>query len=279
MSNPLFLQNSIFSNKFKKSIGSKYNEFADDFFCNWVYHIYLSEQETTIAYPEILDNIKKGTYQKFLANIGSKENLAIHQYFEKMIEDENDHAIIFNQLLHNNFNIIVTENEIQKLIDNVDYKFATSDLIKLLIDYYIGECYAWTGFYFIYKQTTDPDVKKLFHRLVVDETHHNNNIYKFLKIIKNNANFNNEFFVSNTKRLRFFGLQFVKDRLNLPDTNTKKDQWWNNLIYNYQWHWDFNRIFLKKCYQLYQLFNPEVTFEDFFNLINKNELDWLSCKN
>jgi hypothetical protein len=47
------------------------------------------------------------------------------------------------------------------------------------------------------------------------------------------------------------------------------------LVYNHSWHHEFNKIFLKKCFQLYKLFYSEMTFDEFFTMINKNELDWL----
>lgn len=278
LTNPFYLTKSIFSKKFEKILGPAYDQFVEEFYCRWLYDMQIGEFETTIVYPMILDNLKTEKYNNILKNISNSDKLLIYQYFIKMIIDENNHTNLVDNLLSDIYNTKISAETTARIVQDAQTLVDSTNLVSLLIKYYVGECYLWTGFYLFYKQTNNAEIKKIFHTLVVDESHHNNNIYKFFKLIRNDIKFNNDEFISKVHNFKHLGFSFVTEKCKLPNTNTKKDRWWNELIYNHHWHHNFNKIFLKKCFQLYELFNPEVTFEDFFALMNKNELDWLPFK-
>jgi rubrerythrin len=275
LQNPFFLKESIFSNRFKQVLNSSYNEFVEEFFYDWICFALKGEFETTIAYPKILHNLKSGKYNSIIKNLNPDNKQRLYQYFDNMIVDEQNHTNFIDKLLLDTYNKSVSKKTLNLIAHDTKKLIENSNLISLLIRYYVGECYLWTGFYLIYRQTENPEIKKLFHKLVVDESHHNNNIYKFFKLIKNNIDLDSTEFIKNTSNLKYFGISYTVKKLGLSNTNTKKDKWWNELVYNYEWQHNFNEIFLKKCFQLYEVLYPETTFKDFFESINKNELDWI----
>jgi hypothetical protein len=273
--NPFCLTQSIFSDRCKKFLNVSYDSFVEEFFYDWICFAQTGEFETTIAYPEILHNIKTGKYNDIIKNLDTNSKLVLYQYFDRMIIDENNHSDFINSFVHSIYNKTIPVETLHLIERDTKQLIATATLDSLLTRYYIGECYLWTGFYLIYKQTDNSDIKKLFHKLLVDESHHNNNIYKFFKKIKHNIRLDNIEFINNTSNLKYFGHPFVVKKLGLFSDNSKKAKWWNELVYNHSWHHEFNKIFLKKCFQLYKLFYSEMTFDEFFTMINKNELDWL----
>jgi len=260
----------IFSDRAIKSLGNKYYQFENEFISNWLYNTYLGEYETTLAYPKLRSNFEQNYYQNFNLTIESKK--IISQYFDRMIHDETVHAQLLLNLIKSNFNINVLQHDIIKTEKQTFDRLRDNNLTQLLTKYYVGECYLWTGFYLTYKNCQDAETAKIFHRLVVDESHHNNNILKIYKKLQTSICFDNNNFLSEVKDLRYFELWYVKKFLNLPEETSKKSQWWLKLIYEHEWQQKFNLIFLKKTFKLYELFNPDSDLDNYCKIINKDVL-------
>jgi len=263
----------IFSNLLEQSLQQKYENFSFDFLSDWIYSTYLGEYETTIAYPKILDHFQTNFYNQQIC-LNEEERCQIAKYLNRMIEDENEHTLLLQQFLKQNFNKDVAYNTIEEIEKNTITLVDNTNLSDLLVRYYVGECYLWTSFYLIYRNIENIKLKNLFHQLVVDESHHNNNIYKIYKKLKNQIRFDQDNYLTEVTNLRYFGLKFVKNQFNLGDENSKKSQWWLKLIYSHQWQQRFNLIFLKKTYKLYELFYSDSNFDDYTKIINKNESSW-----
>lgn len=263
----------IFSNLLEQSLQQKYENFSFDFLSDWIYSTYLGEYETTIAYPKILDNFQTNFYNQQIC-LNEEERCQVAKYLNRMIEDENEHTFLLQQFLKQNFNKDVAYNTIEEIEKNTITLVDNTNLSDLLVRYYVGECYLWTSFYLIYRNIENIKLKNLFHQLVVDESHHNNNIYKIYKKLKNQIKFDQDHYLTEVTNLRYFGLKFVKNQFNLGDENSKKSQWWLKLIYNHQWQQKFNLIFLKKTYKLYELFYSDSNFDNYTKIINKNESSW-----
>jgi rubrerythrin len=260
----------IFSNRAINSLGNKYDQFENEFICNWLYNTYLGEYETTLAYPTLRSNFEQNYYQNL--NLTDESEKLICQYFDRMIHDETVHAQLLLDLLKNNFNKDVLQHDLITTEKQTLDRLKDYSLTQLLTRYYVGECYLWTGFYLIYKNCSDNQTAKIFHRLVVDESHHNNNIFKIYQKLFNSIELEDNSYIDQVTELRCFGLGFVKNFFELSDNTSKKSRWFLNLIYNHDWQRQFNLIFLKKTFKLYSLFNPNIDLDNYCKIINKDML-------
>jgi rubrerythrin len=260
----------IFSNRAINSIEKKYDQFENTFICRWLYDIYLGEYETTLAYPILRNNFEQNYYQNI--DLTDENKKLIGQYFDRMIHDETVHSQLLLDLLKNNFNKDVLPHDLITIKKQTLDRLRDYSLTQLLTRYYVGECCLWTGFYLLYKNCSDNQTAKIFHRLVVDESHHNNNIFKIYQKLFSSVELENNSYISYVTELRYFGLGFVKSFFKLNDETSKNSRWVLNLIYNHDWQSQFNLIFLKKTFKLYSLFNPESDFDSYCRIINKDVL-------
>jgi rubrerythrin len=260
----------IFSNRAIKSLGQKYDQFENEFICNWLYNTYLGEYETTLVYPALRNNFEQNYYHDL--NLTHESQNLICQYFDRMIHDEEVHAKMLLDFLKNNFNKDVSQHDLNSTKIQAQDRLKNCDLTQLLTRYYVGECYLWTGFYLIYKNCQNQQTAKMFHRLVVDESHHNNNIFKIYQKLNNSIKLEDDNYVDQVTELRYFGLGFIKNFFELNDDTSKKSKWFLNLIYDHDWQRQFNLIFLKKTFKLYSLFNPKSDLDSYCRIINKHVL-------
>ena len=272
---PFDIRQEIFSDRFKNSSMVVYDEFLFDFYYKWLLNTYYNEIEATIAYPVILNNIKNNKYDQCTSSLTAEQLTTICGYFKKMVGQEIEHADHFLQLL----NAVYGEEVVSKSINDRSLTVNTiafrsraesSNLIELMIRYYTGECYLWCTFYQVYRRTHALDRKRLFKKLLVEESQHNNSIYKFIKQIKNNVNLHPEYFVKVCRDQRYFGLDFVQSYFKLPDTNTTKDKVMLQLVYDSPWNKEFNALVIKKYYQLFELLYPHISIEEFTKMVNQD---------
>lgn len=249
--------------------------FLSKFFYDYLLWTWSGEYNTTLVYPNILDKIKKDQYKHYLSDLSATDLAQVKNYFEQMIQDEIEHTDDFASLILNCYDPNFNSN-LDKHRQEVNFRFnngdQSGDLLVLLFKYYVGECYLWTTFYTIYKQTTNPAKRAVIKKFLVDEARHNNNIFKFFKKIKHHLphGFDNNHLSKRYSEVRYFGLPFVKKHFDIEDLGTRKDQAVLKMLYNTPWHQKFNQIFIKKCYQLHSVIDPTITQEDFTRLVNHN---------
>jgi rubrerythrin len=277
--NPFDLSKSIFSNNLETLTKHLEFDFVKEFYNSYVMHCYDAEFTATTVYPMILQRLQTNQYNDYLMKLNDNEKDQIFQYFIKMIQDETEHATCFYDIIKKiNYDLAAHTINKQRLqaIESYDrHSVETTDLIRLLILYYLGECYLWSSFYLIYKQTSNEKKKQLFKKLLVEESQHNNNILKFVKKIQHNINLPNQYFLDTVKDLRLFGLPFTRQvfKLNADDSIANKKI--IQLVYNTEWHKQFNQLYLKKTYKLNQVLNPDMSFNEFQSTINHTESAWL----
>jgi len=124
----------------------------------------------------------------------------------------------------------------------------------------------------LYKTCQNQQTAKMFHRLLVDESHHNNNIFKIYQKLHGSIKIEQDNYINQVTELRYFGLGFVKNFFALDNGTSKKSKWFLDLIYDHGWHQQFNLIFLKKTFKLYALFYPNSDFDNYYQLINNQVL-------
>jgi rubrerythrin len=255
----------IFSNNLKKILPQKHSNFVEEFFYEWLYNTYLGEFETTIAYPKLLAQFKNNQHMV----LPDSDLHDICGYFDKMIEDETEHAALLEKLIDQYFNKSIKLEDLQKVRTETLSKLDTSELTNSLTYYYVGECCLWTGFYLMYKNCKDDKIAKIFHHLLVDESHHHNNIFKIYKKIKHNTKLDIFYFINEVRHLKYFGFHYVKKVFEFGDSINEKNTVQLRLIYNQEWQKKFDSIFLKKTYKLYELFNPESNFNNYCQMVNE----------
>jgi rubrerythrin len=274
---PFDIKKDIFPVKFKKI--PNYNSFLEDFYRSWLMFTFFGEFDTTIGYPELLKGIKNGKYNQYLSDFSSDEHAQLCNYFSEMIREENEHTEYLLNFVKTIYGDSVTEELSDEVLDLARTtaldQVENTDLVKMLVRYYAGECYLWTCFYQIYKQTHDPDKRKVFKKVLVEEAQHNNKIYKLVKRIKHNVTIDlMPWFIEFCQRYRYFGFIFVKDHFKLNDENTRKDHAIIELVYDTEWHAEFNQLLIKKCYQMFGILYPNISIEEFTNLVNQNNGAW-----
>lgn len=262
---------------FPKTLGS-FIHFTNNYLCDWLVGVTLDEFEAMIAYPIILENFKSNYRIAKEYNLTSDDITTISQYFDRLILDENEHFTLLEKLIFENFGRNIEVNQIETVKQRVKDRLQTIDLAKEVTHFYLGECYIWTGLYLFYKNTHNDNLKNIFHRLIIDESHHNNAFFKLTKKIQSNFKFDNDFFIKNVIRLRYLNMIYIKNKFNIENETSKKNRWWLNKVYNHDWHNTFNTTFLKKAYKMYSLFNPTVNFLDFSELINQNIVKEIDTK-
>ena len=272
--NPFDFPDSIFSKEFKNLPNPIKVDFTNKFFQHWIVWAHQGEIDTTIVYPLILQNLIDKKYDRYFRSTSE----FAQQYLQKMITEENEHAEHFLHLLQTlypNETLIPTKQQLvvnsMKLAKTVDIK----SLEELLLHYYVGECYLWAAFYLIYKQTANPKKKKLFQKLLVEESQHNNNIYKVFKQILPHVDLSTEQVFNKISTTRLFSLPFVLSYFD-ASTDMLKQKRYIRLVYDSPWHKQFNMLVIKKWYQLFSLLFPAVSFNEFATTVNANELEWLT---
>ncbi|CAB4133504.1 Rubrerythrin [uncultured Caudovirales phage] len=270
LSDPFDLRQDIFSPQFKKL--NSYNDFLKEFYLEFLVWAYNGEVQTTIAYPLILENIRKNNYKHYFDGISEEETITLSNYFVDMVKEEQEHSLHFFNILKNMYGeeLIQVKSDSPEKKLNLAESIEHNDFIKLLITYYTGECYLWTIFYKIYKQTHNENIRKVFKKLLVEEAQHNNKIYKLLKKISKNVQIDKTYFAEVCKSDRYFGLDFVKKKFVLADNNDKKTEKTLKLLYNNDWSRDFTTILTKKWYQLFEVLYPTISLEEFTKLIYQN---------
>lgn len=257
----------MFTDKFKTAMNSKFEQFASDFFTAYMSDTYISEYFATLAYPILHQRIQNGYYFDTLGQLEEKEVNDVDKYFSKLIEDETIHCAMLKDLL-SRYGINISTNDIAQTDEYSKTELDTKDLFRSLALFYIGECSLWTGFYIIYRETQDQNLKEIFHRFLIDETQHNYAIRKIFRIIKNRIPFDSNYYNSIVARKKYFGLEAAWRKLNLHGAKTKKDIWWEQILFNSDLQQDFNERFLKKCYQGLVIFDPTINMADYKKLIN-----------
>jgi len=209
------LNQSILSDKFKKLSPQKYSVFANGFLCNWLYSTYLKEVEATIAYPNLLVQFKNNHHMV----LNDSDLVDICKYFNRMTQDETEHAKLLETIISQCFDKSIEAADIQMIYTHTLNDLAHMELTNLLTKYYVGECHLWAGLYLIYKNCKDTKTAKTFHRLLTDESHHNNNIFKIYKKIKNKVKLDDCYFLNEVTELRHFGLGYVKKNVQFRRRN------------------------------------------------------------
>ncbi len=264
--NPFLLKNPIFTEKFQLLMPTKYNDLVTRCFYEFVVNTLSDEHHAASAYPILLERFRTGYYDEYIDHLSTEDKKDIENYFIKMIDDEANHATLFNQILNKTYQIEV------EIHDNLYKLLYTEDFFKTLTRYYVGECHLWVSFYKIFQETGDPELKKLFHQLLVDESHHNNSIRKIFKKIKQKIEFDIEYFNQRVIEQRYFGLSFIQRNLRLPGKGTKQDCWWEKVVFDNNWQQHFNELFIKKCYQVVSIFDTEIEYCDYKKIINQKQL-------
>jgi rubrerythrin len=274
VSDPFDFQKEIISDKFKKF--SAYDDFAKDLYLEWIYFTYAGEVEATITYPIIHDIIKNKKYTNYFDGISEKEIEKMCEYFDGMIKEENAHAVYFYNLLNNIYGDEVSEKiKIANSSEVRDYFInftQTEDFVKILTQYYIGECYLFAVFYSIFTQSHNENTKQIFKPIMVDEVNHINNFKKILKNIKKNITLDKSDFIQSCKYLRYIGFDFVSKKFGLNHLhNDKKTKKVLNLIYDNDWHKEFAIFLTKQWYALFSILYPNITIKEFHEMIYSDD--------
>ena len=267
--NPFCLKNSIFSEELKHTLKSKFDTFAGNFFTSYLSGTYTSEYFATLAYPLLYQRIQSGYYSDTLGTLTEKESNDVGKYFSRLIEDETIHCSMLRNLL-GRYQIEISDDTIRGIEEYSQCELDTKDLFRSLALFYIGECCLWVGFYVIFKETEDPDLKEIFHRFLIDETQHNYGIRQIFKIIKNRVKFDADYYNEIASMKRYFGLESVRAMLKLPGTGTKQDKFWEQIIFDSKLQQEFNERFVKKCYQGISIFDPELDYESYKKSVNSS---------
>jgi hypothetical protein len=277
---PFFIKKDIFSKKAKRLLPSGYDKFIEKFYRNWLLWTFNGELESTIVYPGIIDGIKNKKYEKYFSDFSIDDRNFIIDNFNKIFEDEAAHTEHFLNLLKTIYGDSIAEsisdNSLKLASIAAEHKVDNGDFVELLFFYYIGECYLWSCFYQIYKKTTDPDLCKIFKKILVEEAQHNNHHYKLMKKIKDKIKIDLSLIIDTCRDYRHFGLEFVKREFIIADANTKKDHYILELIYNSQFHREFNQLAIKKYYQLIKILYPDLSIDEFTAMVNHNDGTWSS---
>lgn len=257
------LKQDIFSPQFKNL------NLYEKFYQEWVMSAYIAELDATTMYPIIQERIKNKVYDlSYFSNI---ENQEIQNYLANMHADESEHADYFKSILysiHGNTVQLPTEDSLEKGHWN-------NDMEKTLMYYYIGECHLWVSFYKLYLDTIDPEVKKSIKKLLVDESHHNNNIYKIFKKIQPTIRTDLNWFVGQVLNYRYFGFLNMKPKFGLYDLDNKKNQKMLEFIYNIPWQHHFNQLLIKKLYKAVGLLYPNISKKEFINMVYGQDGSWV----
>ena len=269
--NPYDLKEDIFSPKLKTVIPD-YDQFLENFYREWLLWIFDGEFEGKIVYPRIIDKIENGEYANYLSNLSVDEKTFMVDSLSKISKDEVEHAEYFLNFIKTIYGDSVTEAISSDIVLDLArtsalQKVENMDLIELLFLYYIGECHLWVCFYQIYKETTDPNKRSIFKKILGEESRHIDSHFKIIKKIKNKITTDSSCYIHWCRNLRYFGLQFVEREFNNVDSI--KEQYIRKLIYNSHWHKEFNQILIKKCYQLFEILYPDISIDEFTIIVNQ----------
>jgi rubrerythrin len=260
----LDLERDIFSTQFKKS--NLYNTFYQE----WIMSAYTAELDATTMYPVIQDRIKNKIYD--LSQFSAEENQEILNYLSNMHTDEAEHADYFKSILES------IHGKSLKLpsVDDLPKTHWDHSMERTLMYYYIGECHLWVSFYKMYLDTTNPIEKKSIKQLLVDESQHNNNIYKILKKIKGSIHTDINWFIDQVLPYRYFGFINIRPKFSLYDLDSKKNQKMLQFIYDTKWQHHFNQLFVKKLYKAVTVLYPTISREQFINMVYGQDGSWVT---
>jgi rubrerythrin len=278
LSNPLSLKESIFSDDLKKYFGDEFSQFEKNFFAELVNYLYVGEYQATLVYSLISENIKNKNYLSDINTIGLDHITTLQHFLQEMSEEERGHSLLLEDFLSKKINFNITKERKQYLEDFSKEFVDRYPLLDVLLFYHLGECNFWTCLYLIYKHTQDEDIKKFFHKLLIDESKHFHNIFRFFKLAKNNIKINESNFLYVCNVFKFCNLEYIISLFQLPNNNSEKDIFFNKLVYNQEWQKAFNEIFMKKSFKTYNLLFPAETFESYFNKVNGSHSEWLYLK-
>jgi rubrerythrin len=262
LTNPFYIKSSVLSENLRKFLPTKFDIIVEDLFYEYFVETIIGEYHVSHAYEILLNRFKNGYYHDYIDHLSDKDKQDIESYFLKMIGDETKHTLMFKEMFYKIYNkSIDIHDHLAELLDK-------ENLFETLTRYYISECYLWVSFYKIYKETQSQEFVKNLHQLLVDEAQHNNAIRKIFYKINKTKQFDFDYFNQLVSSNRYFGLSHIRKTLRLPGTNSKQDQWWENIIFDNQWQQEFNEHFIKKCYQVVSIFDPEIDYESYKKLIN-----------
>jgi rubrerythrin len=278
---PFDIKKDIFSKRLTKSSAGFHDKFVHDFYRHWILWTFDGEFDAATSYPIILSKIQNNQYGKYLADLSESDVGKLCGYFNKMIRDEVEHTTKFVEVIKSVYSesasAVVGDDVLSEKLVKCTENANSSDLIDFLCGFYNGECYVWVALYKFYKSTESTSKKNFLKTLLVEESQHNNNIYKFLKHIRQKNTISPECFVESMRKYRLCCLDFVKQQYSLSDTGTKKDKSIVQLVYDSEWHRDFNRLVIKKIYQVFGMLYPDITLEEFINMVNEHD-EWLMAK-
>ena len=252
------------------------HSFAIDLYRHHWEWVWEGELRTSLVYAEIAKNIRAGLYQTYLDDLSAQDIDIFCNYFEQSVAEEMVHHYDIQSLLEKIYGAesiaaLDTKENKDRIKKEIINDVVSADLVSILIEYYVGECYHWCVFYNFYNQTTNAIKKDILHKFMTEEAEHHNNIYQLIKKIVNKINTPAEQIIGMTRLRKYFGFDYVTTRHNVNDVELlPRDQVWLALFCNNTWQRNFNDQVLKKIYRMYDLLHPGITLDQFKDMINHN---------
>lgn len=259
-------------------------------YINWLNWAFEGESNVSVVYKILQNQIATGAVDYF-SHLTVQEKQQIHSYFDDIVAEEREHRLIFKNIIdklqlpadikHNPDFFDPDSEEFNSYWDTNCNKVGFLSALGMSV---IGESYLLACFVLFYKQSTNEVKKIIFKQFLTEESQH---ISKFLNLIKRGR-----YSDSDRELLHHSFLQRIQEKVQFETkkvnsvyqklqnsfNKTVVDKGhrvsilnditkFNQLVYSGELHESFKELFLRRSYQFYHAVFPDVTEDEFLDLV------------
>jgi rubrerythrin len=255
--------------------------FEKNCYNSWLVFGVEGESKASVFYNTILQKLENGFLNKYYGHLSNQELNIIKENFVEIIDDEIKHRDMFVEMIAkmeiqpDNYRPEYFSHKCQEFVDGENNYWLQGTLFDFLADIVTGESYLLAAFVLFYRYSNSPIKQKIFKEFIKEESKHIAHFMHFMEKAKIDSDeipsFHRHFMLFAKRRVWFEGIKFevFLDQL-IKDENKRKELL--SKSYSTEFHRTFNKIFLKKSWQFYNIVCPDIdqdTYESY--LVDQNK--------
>ena len=295
---PFEINQNLFPNLKSLLPASIIKRIESECYATWLNWAFEGESSVSVVY-QIIQNQISNNLVNYFSHLDTKEKQQVEDYFSNIINEEREHRIIFKNMIEKlqlpadiNYRPEFFDPDSPVFNSYWNNQYNKVGFLSALGIAVIGESYLLACFLLFYKQSSNKLKKQIFKQFLTEESQH---IAHFLNLIRRG-----KYSEDDKDRLHHSFLQTVQQKINfeIATVNTiyaklqkgfttkiadkgnhflilNNVEKFNQIAYSGELHESFKELFLRRSYQFYHAVFPDVTEDEFLQLVANYHSDVL----
>lgn len=295
---PFEINQNLFPNLKSLLPASIIKRIESECYATWLNWAFEGESSVSVVY-QIIQNQISNNLVNYFSHLDTEEKQQVEDYFSNIINEEREHRIIFKNMIEKlrlpadiNYRPEFFDPDSPAFNSFWNNHYNKVGFLSALGIAVIGESYLLACFLLFYKQSANELKKQIFKQFLTEESQH---IAHFLNLIRRG-----KYSADDKDRLHHSFLQTVQQKINfeIATVNTiyaklqkgfttkisdkgnhflilNDVEKFNQIAYSGELHESFKELFLRRSYQFYHAVFPDVTEDEFLQLVANYHSDVL----